>query len=628
MKKLLGLLLIPSISLASGFFGGGAGSAPSIGGPITGGTQYSVIFVNPNATIAQDPTKFGYDVTNTRLCLGCDVSTATKTFSLTGTAVFNSLTTGIAHFDSSGNLTSSTIVNADVNSTAAIAFTKMAALSASVVPVTNASGFITSSSVTATTLGFLDATSSIQTQLNSKQATLTIGNLTDAGTDGLVVTGGTGSVIGSGTSLAQHVSDSTHNGYLSSTDWSNFNGKQASGNYITALTGDVTASGPGSVAATLATVNGNVGTFAVETVNAKGLVTAAANLSGDMTTSGAVSTLATVNSNVGSFGSSTSIPSFTVNGKGLVTAASGNVVIAPAGTLTGTTLAANVVSSSLTSVGTIATGIWNGTTIAIANGGTGQTSKAAAFDALSPMTTGGDVIYGGASGTGTRLANGSSGQFLKSNGGTAAPSWSTISGAYTVPTVQRFTSSSGTYTTPTSPAPIYITVEMVGGGSGGAGSTSNGGSGGNTTFSNWTAGASTSPGAQTGGPGGTNTTGTGTLLINVAGGAGASTQNSSPGAVGGNGGSSFFGGNGGGGPGATAGTAAAVNSGSGGGGAGGGASTASDPGGGAGGYLKFMVASPSATYSYGVGAAGTAGTGTFPGGAGGAGIIIVTEYYQ
>ncbi len=60
---------------------------------------------------------------------------------------------------------------------------------------------------------------------NNKQSSLTLGNLTDAGTDGIVVTGGTGAVIGSGTSLAQHVADTTHNGYLSSTDWNTFNGK-------------------------------------------------------------------------------------------------------------------------------------------------------------------------------------------------------------------------------------------------------------------------------------------------------------------------------------------------------------------------------------------------------------------
>lgn len=51
-------------------------------------------------------------------------------------------------------------------------------------------------------------------------------------------------------------------------------------NAISALTGDVTASGPGSAAATLATVNSNVGTFGsatqslTVTANAKGLVTA------------------------------------------------------------------------------------------------------------------------------------------------------------------------------------------------------------------------------------------------------------------------------------------------------------------------------------------------------------------
>lgn len=63
------------------------------------------------------------------------------------------------------------------------------------------------------------------TTFNGKQNALTIGNLTDAGTDGITVTGGTGAVIGSGTSISQHVADSTHNGYLSSTDWSTFNSK-------------------------------------------------------------------------------------------------------------------------------------------------------------------------------------------------------------------------------------------------------------------------------------------------------------------------------------------------------------------------------------------------------------------
>lgn len=200
---------------------------------------------------------------------------------------------------------------------------------------------------------------------------------------------------------------------------------QPAGNYITALTGDVTASGPGSVAATLATVNSNVGSFgdashvSAITVNGKGLVTAAAStaiqiaesqvtnlvsdlaakqsatltnahilvgngsaVATDVAVSGDVSlantgaiTLATVNANVGSFGSSTSIPSFTVNGKGLVTAAGGNVVIAPAGTLSGTTLNSAVVTSSLTSVGTIGTGVWHGTSVASGFGGTGGDSS-------------------------------------------------------------------------------------------------------------------------------------------------------------------------------------------------------------------------------------------------------------
>jgi len=50
--------------------------------------------------------------------------------------------------------------------------------------------------------------------------------------------------LGAATALAD--------GYLTSVNWGIFNGKQAAGNYITALTGDVTAAGPGSAAAAIA----------------------------------------------------------------------------------------------------------------------------------------------------------------------------------------------------------------------------------------------------------------------------------------------------------------------------------------------------------------------------------------
>jgi|GEM_PF-3059892 len=41
------------------------------------------------------------------------------------------------------------------------------------------------------------------------------------------------------------------NGYLSTTDWSTFNSKQTAGNYLTDLTGDIIATGPGSGSATV-----------------------------------------------------------------------------------------------------------------------------------------------------------------------------------------------------------------------------------------------------------------------------------------------------------------------------------------------------------------------------------------
>ena len=203
-------------------------------------------------------------------------NTGDQTITLTGDVTGSgtgSFTTAIA---------AGVIVNADVNASAAIALSKLAALAFSMAVVTNGSGALAAhASTTATEVGYLTGvTSAIQTQLD---------------------------------------------------------GKQATGNYITALTGDGTASGPGSAALTLATVNSNVGTF----------------------------------------GDASTIPIPTVNAKGLVTAVSTATVVAPAGTLTGATLAANVLASSLTSVGTL----------------TGGATGAGFTIALSTSTVTGDLAF-------------------------------------------------------------------------------------------------------------------------------------------------------------------------------------------------------------------------------------------
>lgn len=61
------------------------------------------------------------------------------------------------------------IVDADVAAGAAIAVNKLAALTAGRAVITDGSGFLTVSPVTSTTLAFMDATSSVQTQLNARE---------------------------------------------------------------------------------------------------------------------------------------------------------------------------------------------------------------------------------------------------------------------------------------------------------------------------------------------------------------------------------------------------------------------------------------------------------------------------
>jgi len=97
-----------------------------------------------------------------------------------GIASANSTTTLINKSIDSDNNTITNIVNADIKSTAAIAFSKMADLTASRALVSDSNGDVSASAVTSTELGYLDGvTSAIQTQLNAKGTSSFSGSYND-----------------------------------------------------------------------------------------------------------------------------------------------------------------------------------------------------------------------------------------------------------------------------------------------------------------------------------------------------------------------------------------------------------------------------------------------------------------
>lgn len=232
--------------------------------------------------------------------------------------------------------------------------------------------------------------------------------------------------------------------------------------------------GPGlSVNNDVACWNGTTGAL-LRDCGAIGTTTLTGDVLGGPAVGTVPTTLATVNANVGSFGTSSALPSITVDGKGRITAAS-NTTITPAniGAVPSTR---NVFGGAgMTSGGALSADLTLGlanipnNSILANNSGIsaapGNLTTSQILDMLGAVQ--GDILYRSATGW-QALAPGTNGQLLTSGGASANLSWTTASGTGTVTSVGP---STGITTSPnpiTGAGTVALTVPVV---------TANGGTG-------------------------------------------------------------------------------------------------------------------------------------------------------
>jgi len=190
--------------------------------------------------------------------------------------------------------------------------------------------------------------------------TVTGSNLSGTNTGDVTIGTANGlSIVGQVLSLA--LSSTSTTGALSDTDWDTFNNKQPAGNYITALTTDVVASGPGSVVATIqSNVVSNSKLAQAPTLTIKGNNTGGTANVLDLTVAQVQTMLGTSGTNTGdvtlsAFGSSPNANAATLTGQALtLQPASASF---PGGVTTGT----QSFAGNKTFTGTIAASNFSGT---------------------------------------------------------------------------------------------------------------------------------------------------------------------------------------------------------------------------------------------------------------------------
>jgi hypothetical protein len=180
-------------------------------------------------TITTDAT--GDSVTIAATGSGGTVTSIATSAPLSGGTITSTGTISITQSDAStdGYLSSTdwSTFNGKQN---ALTFGNLTETTSSILTITGGTGAVVGSGTTiavtqasASTNGFLS--SADWNTFNDKEPTVTKGNLTEATSSVLTITDGTGAVIGSGTSIQVSQSSSSTSGYLSSADWTTFNGK-------------------------------------------------------------------------------------------------------------------------------------------------------------------------------------------------------------------------------------------------------------------------------------------------------------------------------------------------------------------------------------------------------------------
>jgi len=218
-----GVLNVPTYTLAG--LGGITASFLSGGTGITYNSSTGVI--SYSGTVYTDSSIRALFSAGT----GISYNSSTGAISYSGTVYTDSSIRALISLTTNGSSGASTynnttgVLNVPTYTLAGLGGISLTSLSGSA-PITynSSTGAIGITQATTSTDGYLSATD--WNTFNGKQSALTIGNLTEATSSVLTITGGTGAVIGSGTSIQVKQASSTVSGFLSSTDWSTFNNKQ------------------------------------------------------------------------------------------------------------------------------------------------------------------------------------------------------------------------------------------------------------------------------------------------------------------------------------------------------------------------------------------------------------------